>query len=55
LGFGAQSRWDWANKSARKEHSIWFMVGEQVRMEQATFHEPRGQSSRGGAETESKF
>jgi hypothetical protein len=40
-GFGAQSLWDWTNKSAREKHSIWFMVGEQVRMEQATFHEPR--------------
>jgi len=40
-GFGAQSLWDWTNKSAREKHSIWFMVGEQVRMEQATLHEPR--------------
>jgi hypothetical protein len=29
-----------ANKSARKEHSIWFKGGEQVRREHGTFHEP---------------
>jgi hypothetical protein len=38
LALGAQSLWDWADKSAQEEHSIWFMAREQVRMEQGTFH-----------------